>query len=315
VPRISIITALHNKGPYIAETIQSVLAQTMPDWEMIVVENGSTDNGPEIVKQFSDARIRLVVSPKCGPGAARNFGLGLTTGGWILFLDADDLLSLEYLHERLSAGAHFPDAQIIAGCWQEFSDGEKSRYEHRKPAGWGGDNESILNSAIGSAPWILHAALVRRDWLSPDRCWPELLDRLPSEDGAFWFRLLLGAKVAWSDHPGAIYRMATPLGRDHLRGNDVRFRALKIVIEYNLDCLRLMGMSPNAVQRQTLMRIFEEAYRKALSGNDRETAATSLHEAESWLKSCQSDNGAILLRKMLGLPLFNLIRFGKRKIW
>src|SRR5260370_31039183 len=66
--RVSIITALHSKGPYVAETIRSVLAQTMPDWEMIVVENGSTDDGPEIVRQLSNPRMRLVVSPKQGPG-------------------------------------------------------------------------------------------------------------------------------------------------------------------------------------------------------------------------------------------------------
>jgi glycosyltransferase involved in cell wall biosynthesis len=56
MPLVSIITPLHNKGPFVAETIRSVLAQTLPDWELIVVENGSADNGPEVVRQFSDAR-------------------------------------------------------------------------------------------------------------------------------------------------------------------------------------------------------------------------------------------------------------------
>ncbi len=80
MPQVGIIAALHNKGPYVAETIRSVLAQTMPDWALIVVENGSTDDGPEIVRQFPDPRIRLVVSPKQGPGAARNVGLAHATG-------------------------------------------------------------------------------------------------------------------------------------------------------------------------------------------------------------------------------------------
>ncbi len=80
MPAVSIITALHNKGPYIAETIRSVLAQTVSDWELIVVENGSTDDGPGNAASFSDERIRLVISPKTGPGAARNHGLQLACG-------------------------------------------------------------------------------------------------------------------------------------------------------------------------------------------------------------------------------------------
>ena len=62
MPKVSIITPLHNKGPYVEETLCSVLAQTMPDWELIVVENGSTDNGPEVVRKLPDSRIQLVVS-------------------------------------------------------------------------------------------------------------------------------------------------------------------------------------------------------------------------------------------------------------
>lgn len=54
MPRVSIITALHNKGPYVSETIHSVLGQTMADWELVVVENGSADNGPEQVHRLCD---------------------------------------------------------------------------------------------------------------------------------------------------------------------------------------------------------------------------------------------------------------------
>jgi glycosyltransferase involved in cell wall biosynthesis len=124
MPLVSMIAALHNKGPYVAETIRSVLAQTMPDWEMIVVENGSSDNGPEIVRQFSDRRVRLAVSPRQGPGAARNVGLVQATGEWILFLDADDLLTPHFLEERLGLLIDHPQADLLVGCWEEFFDGQ-----------------------------------------------------------------------------------------------------------------------------------------------------------------------------------------------
>src|ERR1700735_4941661 len=101
---VSIITPLFNKAPYVAETIQSVLAQTMADWEMIVVENGSTDEGPNVVRQFNDPRIHLMESPKRGPGAARNLGLERARGEWILFLDADDLIERDYLNNAVNCG-------------------------------------------------------------------------------------------------------------------------------------------------------------------------------------------------------------------
>jgi len=310
MPSASIITPLFNKGPYVAETIRSVLAQTMPDWEMIVVENGSTDQGPEVARQFSDVRVRLVDSPKRGPGAARNFGLGLATGEWVLFLDADDLLEPGYLAARLADSASVPQAQIIAGCWQEFSDGSPDIFSPGWPTGWGCDTGTVLDYAIGAAPWILHAALVRRNWITAERGWPEALDRLPSEDVAFWFQIILGAQVAWSGHTGALYRVATPTSRNAFRGADTRTQAVGAVIEHNLEFLRSRGATPTPGQCQTLMRVFEDTYRWALAAQAGESAQSALRQAETWLRRCTADGMALSLRKILGLRLFNLVRFG-----
>ena len=117
MPVISVITPLYNKGAYVAETIRSVLAQTVSDWEMIIVENGSTDDGPELVGQFLDSRIRLVDSVKRGPSAARNVGINLAAGEWLLFLDADDLIEKTYLERRLIAGSVDAFAKVVAGPW------------------------------------------------------------------------------------------------------------------------------------------------------------------------------------------------------
>src|SRR5471032_1240670 len=110
---VSIITPLFNKELYVGETIRSVLAQTFTDWEMIIIENGSTDKGLEVVRHFSDSRIRLVESPKQGPGAARNLGLSLATGEWVLFLDADDLLQPFQLAALLSVAQTHPELDLV----------------------------------------------------------------------------------------------------------------------------------------------------------------------------------------------------------
>ena len=234
MPAASIITALHNKEAYIAETIRSVLAQSMSDWEMIVVENGSSDNGPEVVRQFSDPRVRLVTSPKQGPGAARNFGLGLAAGEWILFLDADDLLEPDYLRERLSLTTSARQADILVGCWEEFPDGRPTEQLRHEPAAFRKDTGQVEAAAIAYAPWVLHAALVKRSRLTPAFFWPEEMDGLPSEDAAFWFPVICGASILWSAKAGAIYRVATTGSRDEIRDVERHVRGVIGVIEHNL---------------------------------------------------------------------------------
>ena len=308
-PKVSIITPLHNKGAYVAETIQSVRSQTMTDWEMIIVENGSTDNGEEVVLNFSDPRIQLVHSPQYGPGAARNFGLDLALGEWVLFLDADDMLDSDYLAARL-ASAHVHNVKIIAGGWKEFSDGTFGDISSRCPAGWGQGSVQVLDSAIGAAPWIVHAALVRRSWLKSDRRWPEALDRLPSEDAAFWFRVIHCSEIAWSRHNGALYRLSTPTSRDLCSQVDNRARAVSAVIEHNLQFLDSHGLMPSPGQCRTLMRVFEDTYRRTMSEKAEASARAALKNAETWLRQCPADSLSISFRKLLGLRLFNIIRFG-----
>lgn len=91
---VSIITPTYNCGKYISETIESVLTQSYVDWEMIIVDDCSTDNTEEIVKRYSekDSRIQYhCLAKNSGAVVARNFALTLAKGTWIAFLDSDDL--------------------------------------------------------------------------------------------------------------------------------------------------------------------------------------------------------------------------------
>jgi glycosyltransferase involved in cell wall biosynthesis len=255
-PKVSVITALHNKGPYVAETIQSVLAQTMPEWEMVIVENGSTDNGLEIVRKFKDDRIRLIISPKHGPGAARNFGLARASGEWILFLDADDLIKPKYLEDRLSVLRSIPVAKVIVGPWKEFDDQNPENESARYPAGWEREPVDLDSAAFAYAPWIVHAALVRRDHLMPNRLWNENLDALPSEDCAFWFPVIHGTPVAWSHHDGALYRRNISSSRDDtIKSISKRFNAYTGTIQSNLNFLLQRGEHPTPAQSATVVRV------------------------------------------------------------
>jgi len=90
VPTVSVIIPLYNKGKYIARALDSVFAQTYQDFELIVVDDGSTDEGPDIVRKYDDARLRLFQQVNAGPGSARNKGMKESTVPYVAFLDADD---------------------------------------------------------------------------------------------------------------------------------------------------------------------------------------------------------------------------------
>jgi len=87
---ISVIIPLYNKGKYIARALDSVFAQTYQDFEAIVVDDGSTDDGPDIVREYNEPRLRLIQQANAGPGSARNRGIKETIAPYLAFLDADD---------------------------------------------------------------------------------------------------------------------------------------------------------------------------------------------------------------------------------
>lgn len=101
---VSIITPSYNTAAYIADTINSVLAQTYTNWEMIIVDDCSTDNTDSIVDAFlSDKRIKYLKNKKnCGAAVSRNYALREARGKWIAFLDSDDLWSPEKLEKQIA---------------------------------------------------------------------------------------------------------------------------------------------------------------------------------------------------------------------
>lgn len=93
----SIIIPLYNKADYIAETLKSVLNQTYCDYEVIVVNDSSTDNSLEVASSFQDERIHIYTKENEGVSAARNYGIMHAKYDYIAFLDADDIWESDYL--------------------------------------------------------------------------------------------------------------------------------------------------------------------------------------------------------------------------
>lgn len=114
-PEVSIVMPAYNAERWIAEAIASVRAQTFPDWELIVVDDGSADRSAAIAETCEDGRIRVIRQSNQGQSATQNRGLDASRGAFVLLLDADDRLrphALAHLHAALAAA---PDAALAYG--------------------------------------------------------------------------------------------------------------------------------------------------------------------------------------------------------
>ncbi|MEZ6139677.1 MAG: glycosyltransferase [Zavarzinella sp.] len=111
---ISVVIATRNYAHYLQETIESVLYQTLQNWELIVVDDGSTDPTPEVLKKYeSNPRIRTVRTTGIGQAGAKNLGASLAQGDWIAFLDGDDLWEPEKLRLQAELIDVNPHAAVV----------------------------------------------------------------------------------------------------------------------------------------------------------------------------------------------------------
>jgi len=115
-PAVTILTPAYNSGAYIAETVESVLRQTCGDFELLVIDDGSTDDTLEAVRAAArgDSRVKTFTSPHGGPASARNVGLLHARGRFITLLDSDDVWDPRYLSEQLSLLHRHPEVAIVS---------------------------------------------------------------------------------------------------------------------------------------------------------------------------------------------------------
>lgn len=130
MPKVSIIMPLYNKEAYITNSIESVLRQSFSDYELVVVDDGSTDHSAEIVERYinQDSRIILVRIKNGGVSNARNVGLSRARGEWIQFLDADDQINSAYLSKAMELLEENNPDIIFSDFWMVDSQGVKMKH-------------------------------------------------------------------------------------------------------------------------------------------------------------------------------------------
>lgn len=128
----SIIMPAWNVEQYIGAAIESVVSQSYTNWELVIVDDGSTDATPTIIRRWKEKynRIKVVTQSNKGLSAARNAGMDAACGNWIIFLDSDDFVHPELLHKLECAKTDTPNADMLAYTAISFADGTESQLDY-----------------------------------------------------------------------------------------------------------------------------------------------------------------------------------------
>lgn len=183
-PLVSVIVPTYNRANLLGRAIQSVLAQTYPHFELIIVDDGSSDNTEAVVTRFDDPRIRYIRHHKNrGGSAARNTGIACARGEYVAFLDSDDEWLPEKLEKHLRVFHDDPDCGVVFSAHCEItSDGSSRVYRDQGPEGW--IYEDLLVSAVVGTT---SAVVVKRECFDTAGFFDE---RLPScQDWDMWIRI------------------------------------------------------------------------------------------------------------------------------
>jgi glycosyltransferase involved in cell wall biosynthesis len=205
-PKVSILIPVFNSDRYVVPTIQSALDQSWKNLEVIVVDDGSTDASVKLISGFDDTKVKLIRQHRLGAAAARNKAFRNSTGDFIQYLDADDLLSPNkiesQLHDLLGS-----EAGRIASCgWGQFvvavPDAKfipEQVWASLSPLDW------LVESWEGGGMMQTACWLTPRYLIEATEGWNESLVSNPNDDGEFFCRVLLNCSGILFNEDGKVF--------------------------------------------------------------------------------------------------------------
>jgi len=182
--KVSIIIPTYNRREFVCEAIESVLNQTFQDWQLFVIDDGSTDNTEEKLKQYNK-KITYIKNNHAGVSVARNCGIQISSGDYIAFLDSDDLWHNAKLEKQIDYFRLNPEASICQTeeIWIRNGKWVNPKKVHRKPSGW------IFNPSLSLCLITPSSVMIHRKVFDQIGCFNE---NLPAcEDYDLWLRLTL----------------------------------------------------------------------------------------------------------------------------
>ena len=221
--RFSVIIPLYNKAPYVAKAIQSVLAQTFKDFELVIVDDGSKDDSAEIALKIIEnhSNCRLICQENAGVSMARNNGVAVSQGDYLCFLDADDWWAPTFLEEMSKLNEDFPDAGIYGTNYIIVN--ETKHKTRVAPIGVEDEFEKgyinycqVYAKTLAMPLWTGAVSMPRRVFLEM-RGFPKGIKL--GEDFMLWIHIAMKYKVAFLNKPLAFYNQDVDVanrGTNHL---------------------------------------------------------------------------------------------------
>lgn len=196
LPLVSILIPAYNASPWLAQTLESALAQTYARCEIIVVDDGSSDDTLQIARRYVRENVRVITQSNAGASVARNHGLRLAGGEFIQFLDADDLLAPDKIEIQMKRFIGNPEIRLCSGEWARFTkDPAEAEFQnainHRDLSG-----VEFLQVFYEHASMMQPAAwLARRTLVDAAGPWDESLSL--NDDGEYFARVMLEAPLIY----------------------------------------------------------------------------------------------------------------------
>jgi glycosyltransferase involved in cell wall biosynthesis len=256
MPRISVIMPVYNCSSYLRESVGSILAQTFSDFELIAVDDGSSDDSWEILQTITDKRVRTICGHlNCGAARARNQAVEHADGEYLAFLDADDLASPARFATQIAALDSKPSIDILTS---RVAVTDSTGVIHRG---------EVFRSVDIGALLLFKNCIVQSSVLMRRACWQSYRSEFePAEDYDLWARLAPGHRFSSLNDILVTYRRHER-GVSHLFPEKMK-RAVQMILREQLERL---GVAPN-----------EEIHSRLTAWPPNVTVA-DLAEAEAWL--------------------------------
>lgn len=238
--QISVIIPLYNKAPYIKRAIDSVLTQTIQNFEIIIVNDGSTDGSEKIVKNYSDSRIQLFNQVNQGVSVARNRGITLANAELVAFLDADDEWKPEFLETVLQLHNKYPHSAVWGTEVIVERGGIYRRFHIKYPFD---DEDGVIPSyfrytACNSHPISIIASLFRKEVL--EECGGFNTNMIQHEDYDLLDRIAYNYDIAYSTVPMAVI---------HANASGFDTRIPKLRDDVQLPFVKYLSKIPEEIQK------------------------------------------------------------------
>ncbi len=263
-PVVSLIVPCYNAAPWLAETLESALAQTLQPCEIIVVDDGSTDGSLAVARHFEPCGVHVITQANAGAATARNTGLQHATGDYVQFLDADDLLDADKLEQQVRLLRAHGDDGIATCAWARFTrdsaaaepDPHRELWRDLDPVQW-----MVLaaehNLMMATATWLLPRAIVDR--IGP---WNTAHRTNPIDDMEYFDRARAACRtVRFCPGPRTYYRSGLPGSLSRIR-SDAAWRAISDTLHASTNLLLQLEDSPRTrhAAATRLQRYIHESY-------------------------------------------------------